>query len=131
MGDSFQEWKQHFIDQARGLIPHQKNFYKVVQQRGKGGNQANIQLVSPTKQVVERAKSTLSQPPTVYDPVTGLVQKPGFGTPLKKRKYTKKKKPTEKTKQKGVKKRPTKSKSSKNINKKPQKKTKDSEKKWW
>lgn len=127
MGDSFQAWKQHFIDQARGLIPHQKNFYKVDEQRGKGSNESNIQLVTPSEQVVERAKATLSHPPTVYDPVTGIVQNPS--PKQRKRKYVKKKKP--------IKKHPPKSKNKTKPRKPPTKKKsikrkrKKSEDKWW
>ena len=73
MADEFGEWKRHFLNQARGLIPPQKTFYKVSEQRGKGG-ETNIKMVSPTQQIVDRAKSTLAQPPTVYDPVTGVVR---------------------------------------------------------
>lgn len=78
MGEEFQVWKKHFINQAHGLVPHQKKFYNVSEQVGRGGN-ASIKLVTPTQQVVERAKSTLSQPttsepPTVFDPVMGVMQ---------------------------------------------------------
>lgn len=78
MGEEFQVWKDHFISQARGNLPHQKGFYNVSEQLGQGGS-ASIKLVSPTQQVVERAKSTLSnsedmQAPTIYDPVTGVMQ---------------------------------------------------------
>ena len=72
MTEEFQTWKQHFIEQAKGLIPHQKSFYKVSMQQGKG-DQPNIKMVSPTEQIVERAKSSLVQPPSVYDPVTGVM----------------------------------------------------------
>ena len=65
MSEEFQAWKQHFIQQAKGLIPHQKRFYKVSMQQGKG-DQPNIKMVSP--------KSDLVQPPSVYDPVTGVMQ---------------------------------------------------------
>ncbi|MEK6266753.1 MAG: hypothetical protein N2B06_18590 [Clostridium sp.] len=73
MSEEFQTWKHHFIQQAKGLIPHQKRFYKVSMQQGKG-DQPTIKMVSPTEQVVERAKSDLVQPPSVYDPVTGVMQ---------------------------------------------------------
>ena len=78
MNEEFHIWKQHFINQAKGLIPQGKHFYKVSSQKGKGETTANIKMVSPTEQVVERAKSAVSQapsvPPTVYDPVTGVIQ---------------------------------------------------------
>jgi hypothetical protein len=72
MSEEFQAWKNHFIDQAKGLIPYQKKFYKVSMQQG-GGTQPQIKMVSPTEQIVERAKASL-QPPSVYDPVTGVMQ---------------------------------------------------------
>ena len=73
MGDDFVVWKQHFIDQARGHIPFQKKFYKVSSQGGRGG-EPSIKMVTPTEQLVERAKSSLSHPPSIYDPVTGVMQ---------------------------------------------------------
>ena len=73
MGDDFVVWKQHFIDQARGHIPFQKIFYKVSSQGGRGG-EPSIKMVTPTEQLVERAKSSLSHPPSIYDPVTGVMQ---------------------------------------------------------
>ena len=121
MGDEFHVWKQHFIDQARGLIPHQRNFYKVSEQKGKG-DQPSIKLVSPTEQVVERAKSTLSDPPMVYDPVTGVTNQPINETIKKKRTYKRKRKTDKKKK---IKKR----KKGKKPNKKGKEKGK--KKKWW
>jgi hypothetical protein len=88
MSEEFAVWKRHFINQARGLIPHQNKFYKVREQKGSGGGSANIKLVTPTQQVVERAKSTLSDPPVVYDPVTGITNQPINGlvkTPQKRK----------------------------------------------
>jgi hypothetical protein len=77
MSEDFGAWKRHFINQARGLIPHQNSFYKVREQKGGGGGgEQNIKLVTPTQQVVERAKSTISDPPVVYDPVTGITNQP-------------------------------------------------------
>lgn len=73
MSEEFQTWKQHFINQAKGLIPHQRKFYKVSMQQG-GGGQPTIKMVSPTEQIVERAKASLDHPPSVYDPVTGVMQ---------------------------------------------------------
>ena len=73
MDEEFKIWKDHFIDQAHGLIPHEKRFYKVSTQKGRGVK-PNIKLISPTEQIVERAKSSLSNPPEVYDPVTGTMQ---------------------------------------------------------
>jgi hypothetical protein len=73
MSDEFQAWKNHFIEQAKGKIPHQKKFYRVSMQQG-GGSQPAIKMVSPTEQIVERAKANIEHPPTVYDPVTGVMQ---------------------------------------------------------
>lgn len=73
MSNEFQTWKEHFIDQAKGLIPHQKYFYTVSMQHGKG-EKPLIKMISPTEQVVDRAKAKLNHPPSVYDPVTGIMQ---------------------------------------------------------
>lgn len=93
MGSDFHEWKKHFIDQARGLIPHEKKFYAVSQQRGKEDTrQVNINMVSPTEQVVERAKATLSHPPTTYDPISGVMQQGEVeNTKIKRKRKTKRK----------------------------------------
>lgn len=77
MADEFQQWKQHFVNQARGLIPHQSNFYRVSEQKGRGDEQ-NIKMVAPTQQIVARAKSSLANPPVVYDPVTGITKQPPY-----------------------------------------------------
>lgn len=77
MGDDFEIWKNHFIDQARGRIPFHRKFYKVSNQGGHGtrvSGDPSIKMVTPTEQVVERAKTTLSDPPSIYDPVTGVMQ---------------------------------------------------------
>lgn len=71
MEGQYQIWIQHFINQAKGLVPHQKAFYKVGSQRGEG--KPVIQLVTPTEQVVERAKASLKEKNDTYDPVTGVV----------------------------------------------------------
>lgn len=94
MADEFNTWKRHFIEQARGLIPHERNFYKVSSQTGKGET-TNIKMVTPTEQVVERARATLSQPASVYDPVTGIMQRTQarhktISSQKRKRKVTKK-----------------------------------------
>lgn len=89
MTEEFHAWKKHFIDQAKGLIPHQKKFYKVSMQQG-GGSQPILKMVSPTEQVVERAK--LEQPPTMYDAVTGVMQQTKMKHTTVKRKTSKKKK---------------------------------------
>ena len=139
MGADFEEWKKHFLDQARGLIPHQRNFYKVSEQRGKGAGETNIKMVSPTQQVVERAKSTLSNPPTVYDPVTGVVHRPESSsktTRIPKRKYTSRKVTNPKKYKKEKKKKKTrkinKKKKCKKVSRKNlSKKKKPKSKKWW
>lgn len=76
MGEDFRAWKQHFINQARGSIPHQKYFYKVSEQKGGGDPHLKLHIVSPTQQAVDQAKATLSDPPVVYDPVTGITNQP-------------------------------------------------------
>jgi hypothetical protein len=58
-------------------------------QHGKGG-EASIKMVSPTQGVVERAKSNLNDPPTVYDPVSGVMQHTeGKHVKLKRKRKTK------------------------------------------
>jgi hypothetical protein len=101
MSDEFQTWKQHFLDQAKGLIPHQKKFYKVSVQQGGGGSHPPVKIVSPTEQIVERAKASLNQPPTVYDPVTGVMQQTNrkhIGASHKRKRKTHKKKRLQKKK---------------------------------
>lgn len=95
MEGEYQMWVQHFIDQAKGLVPHQKTFYKIGSQRGEGKN--TIQLVTPTKQVVERAKSSLEElRKDTYDPITGVVHQSmskllrGNISPKKKKQSTQK-----------------------------------------
>lgn len=74
MAEDYQMWIRHFIDQSKGLIPHQRVFYKLGVNSQKGEGKPTIQVVSPTQQVVERAKSTLQeQRKPSYDPVTGVV----------------------------------------------------------
>lgn len=76
MGDRFSVWKRHFENQARGLIPHDNAFYKVSsdsKKRGEGDSESKVSLVSPTQQVVERAKNQIKYHDTIYDPVTGIM----------------------------------------------------------
>jgi len=81
MGDSFLAWKQHFIKQAKGLVPHQDSFYNVTTERnaGNGDTSSNIKttLVSPVQQMVERAKSDVIEGSAIYDPVTGVMRHSG------------------------------------------------------
>lgn len=78
MSNNFEVWKNHFINQARGLIPHQEKFYSVTVDKGGGAevgkNNESINLVSPMQQVVERAKTDISNPTNIYDPVTGIIR---------------------------------------------------------
>jgi hypothetical protein len=123
MGENFEVWKTHFINQARGLIPHEKIFYRVSEQKGKG-NEEKLKIVTPTQQIVERAKSNLSDPPVVYDPVTGITNQPNyeenkFPKVSRKRKYVRKSKqpPPKKKKKKITKKRIEKKKKKKSTKK--------------
>lgn len=143
MSEEFQTWKEHFIEQAKGLVPPQKNFYKVSMQHGRG-KEPTIKMVAPTEQVVERAKSSLAdpppaQPPSIYDPVTGVMQqssekhKKAHRTRKRKRsmsvkrKYSKKRRVSKpkkkKNKKKGIKR--------KTIKRRTPLKKKKSKKTWW
>jgi len=76
MADNFAIWKQHFINQAKGLIPHQEKFYKVASEKGGGGKgltSGEFKMVSPTQEVVERAKTQPPLPVSIYDPISGLM----------------------------------------------------------
>jgi len=141
MADNFQTWKTHFIQQAKGLIPHQRKFYRVSMQEGKGG-ETPIKMVSPTEQIVERAKSNLDGPPSVYDPVSGVMQhtegkhtkptrkrKRRSKAPTNRSKQTKKRK-TSRTKKKGRKTKKPAKKTRKRTTTKTLKKIKP-KKKWW
>lgn len=107
MGDKFAVWRHHFENQARGLIPRQNSFYKVhstshnTQQEIFG---KKIQIMPPSQQVVQRAKSTLGVPETIYDPVIGM-QRHYTQRPRSVRKSAKKssKKDTKKSKTKSKK----------------------------
>lgn len=71
--DSYQVWIQHFIDQSKGLVPHQSLFYKINNSSQKGEGKPTIQAVTPTEQVLARAKSSMEeQSKPSYDPVTGV-----------------------------------------------------------
>lgn len=133
MSEEFQTWRQHFIDQAKGLIPHQRKFYKVSMQEGKGKEPA-IKMISPVQSIINRAKSEIAHPPSVYDPVTGIMQQ----TNRKHVKVTSKRKQSRKTKPKQAKSTTkSKSKSTKKTKGKVSKKRKKTSKvykvknKWW
>lgn len=126
MGDNFEIWKQHFIKQARGLIPHEKVFYKVSEQTGRG-KEENIKMVSPTEQVVERAKSNLSNPPVVYDPVTGITNQPIY----KKKNNVRKRKQKGKISKIKKPKKPSKKKQSSKKGKKSSKANMKKKKTWY
>jgi hypothetical protein len=112
MSDEFQTWKEHFINQSKGLIPHQRKFYKVSLQKGRG-DQPIIKMVAPTEQVVDRAKSKLTEAPNIYDPVTGAMQQTD-SKHIKVKEFSRKRKHTTKKKNNGIKKRKiTKNKSTK------------------
>jgi len=137
MGDNFATWKEHFIQQARGLVPHQRKFYRVSLQHGKGGEPA-IKMVSPTQEVVERAKSNLNDPPSVYDPVSGVMQhtegKHVKVMPKRKRKSkptSKSSKYSKKRKKVKSKKKVKKKKTHKSKKKRTSKKKSKPKKKWW
>jgi len=78
MADKFTAWKQHFVKQAKGLVPHEDTFYNVTTE--KSGEKAfsnanpNVTLVSPVQQLVERAKNDKPETSTIYDPVTGVMR---------------------------------------------------------
>jgi len=142
MGDNFQTWKTHFIQQAKGLIPHERRFYRVSMQEGKG-DEPPIKMVSPTEQVVDRARSSLNEPPSVYDPVSGVMQhtegkhtklirkrKKKSMRPTNRVKYSKKRKTSKITKNPRNKKKLPKT-SKKTSTKKTLKKKIKTKKKWW
>lgn len=118
MGDKFDIWRRHFEKQARGLIPHDNTFYKV--QTAPQNNQQEIfgkkiQIGPPTQQAIERAKSSLYNPPTIYDPVLGIehhfTRKPrSVRTSIRKVKPKSKSKSKSKSKHKNNSKSKTKSK---------------------
>lgn len=142
MTEEFNTWKHHFIQQARGLIPHEKHFYKVSSQKGKGDS-TNIKLVTPTQQIVERAKSTLNhqpiQPPSIYDPVTGTMQREEgkYNKLVSSRKRKALKKPTKGVKKRKIIKKKAKSNIKRTMKNKVRRKKKMSKKKqktkrgWW
>lgn len=137
MTEEFRSWKQHFIDQAKGNIPHQRIFYKVSKQEG-SGEEPNIKLVTPTEQVVERAKSTLSQPPSIYDPVTGIMQQTGgkhtkilSSRTQKRKRHHKVKKKTIKRRKISKRKTTSKRRKPKQHNKKKKVRKTNTKNKWW
>lgn len=74
MSDNFNVWKQHFINQAKGLIPHQDQFYKVItagREEGSKEDEKNVKIISPLKGIVERAENA---PTNIYDPTTGVIR---------------------------------------------------------
>lgn len=73
---NFEVWKQHFIKQAKGLIPHEQSFYPVTTENTKQSDSSTpVKLVSPMQDVVERAKTDISNPTTpIYDPITGIMR---------------------------------------------------------
>ena len=82
-------WVKHFSDMSQGLVPHKKKYYTVRPQVGGG----DVQLVTPTQAVVERAKMDVKRKlkeAAVYKPQRiKVVSQSGSGS---KRKQTSKKK---------------------------------------
>lgn len=110
MGDNFSVWRKHFENQARGLIPHDSAFYKVSSERGNGEEskgESKMTVISPSQQIVERAKKQLKYAEVIYDPVTGITQhsvgKPRSVKRLKKKAPQRKNSKIGKGKQKKVK----------------------------
>lgn len=104
MTDKFTAWRQHFENQARGLIPRENTFYQVSstpqrQQEELFGKQ--IEMAPSTQQAVARAKNALDNINIIYDPVLGIQRhfrgrtqrvKKSFKTSSKKTKSNSKKK---------------------------------------
>lgn len=104
MDDNFAIWRKHFVDQAKGLIPHQSQFYKVTtSEREEGSMEGGKKDVKIVEQMVERAKNA---PRTIYDPTTGVMRqslgKPRSVRTLKKKAPAKKKKSTKKHKKASI-----------------------------
>ena len=135
-------WSSHFRNMVNGQVPYQKNMYSL---SSSGSVPSDLQLISPTKAVVERARSDLKrslEDPLVYNSkkLKSTVQLGKGGRRnggVKKRSKSKTsgrvKKNTQKTKKKKKKKSlKTKKKSSKTLRKKKKtttrKKTKKSTK---
>lgn len=100
MSDKFAAWRQHFENQARGLVPRENTFYKISSTPLKDEEELfgkQIQIVPSTQQAIARAKSTLSDVNTIYDPVLGI-QRHFFGRPQGVRKSSKSKPKKKKTK---------------------------------
>lgn len=92
MSEKFSIWKKHFENQARGLIPRDNSFYKVSTEstnQTSGNNESKINLISPSQQIVERAKKQIRYPDAIYDPVTGIMLH-SKGKPHSVRRSTKK-----------------------------------------
>lgn len=131
MADNFAVWKQHFINQAKGLIPHQEKFYKVASDNRRGGNgitSGEIKMITPTQEVVQRAKTQSPLPPAIYDPLSGVMTH-SAGRPRSVRKYGKKKKTTKRTSRGKTKKRKIHTKKRKVQKKRVKKKSKQNIKK--
>lgn len=55
-------WKKHFMDMAHDKLPHRNKFYVIGSRRQHGGSEDPvIQLVTPTQQAVEMAKSDMKR----------------------------------------------------------------------
>ena len=90
-------WVKHFSDMSQGLVPYKKKYYTVYPQVGGG----DVQLVTPTQAVVERAKMDLKRKlkeAAAYKPKRiKVLSQSGAGSKTK-RTSKKKKQGTKKTK---------------------------------
>ena len=90
-------WVKHFSDMSQGLVPYEKKYYTVYPQVGGG----NVQLVTPTQAVVERAKMDVKRKlkeAAAYKPKRiKVLSQSGAGSKMK-RTSKKKKQGTKKTK---------------------------------
>jgi hypothetical protein len=108
---NFDVWKQHFVKQAKGLLPREDNFYPMTTEanvnRSISDGQIKVNLVSPVQQAVERAESDANSYTPIYDPVTGVTRhSSGKFRSVRKKRATKgnpHKKKVKKAKKKGLK----------------------------
>jgi hypothetical protein len=129
---NFDVWKQHFVKQAKGLLPREDSFYPVTTEvnanRSISDGQIKVDLVSPVQQAVERAESDINSYTPIYDPVTGVTRhSSGKLRSVRKKRATKgnpHKKKVKKTKKRGLKFKKRKLLKLKKKNKKKKKKNK-------
>ena len=102
-------WVKHFSDMSQGLVPHKKKYYTVCPQVGGG----DVQLVTPTEAVVERAKMDVKRKLKEvgsYKPKRIRAQSQSGAGGKRKRKGKKKKQGIKKTKTKSSQKKANKKK---------------------